>query len=422
MDNNKAWRIMQAVLLVLAIAAVPVLSGGYGRREVEDTAFVLALGFDRAPDGQVAVTSQVAIPAKAKEGGGGGGDLPVMVVTNTGRTVAEALQQFALSSNKEPFWGHVRVAVFGEEIAREGIAPVLDFLARNHESRVLMWTAVTTGRASDILAAKAQTENLPAMFLSGLISQSRIHSLAPMTTLFDTLREIDVRTGDPVLPLIDLVQPGTQIKPGESGGGGQSSGGSGEQQAAGEDANPVRLEGAGVFRDDKLVGFLDTEQSRGLQWLRGGVRNTIVTFADPTTGASGALRVFASRRSVVSSIDFADISRSRFRVRIEADAYFIENTGGPDVLSAEGRTAVENAAAAVIRNEAMASLDIVQHQYRADVLELGEQVRRRMSNAAWEQVRSTWFDALSDVQVEVTVDLKLRRPGLLTGRVGLGRR
>ena len=63
------------ILLAAALALNLFLGGCYGYHEVDESAYILALGLDRGRENIVSVTAQVAVPrniAGGAEGGGGG--------------------------------------------------------------------------------------------------------------------------------------------------------------------------------------------------------------------------------------------------------------------------------------------------------------------------------------------------------------
>lgn len=84
-------------------------------------------------------------PLPAELGGGtaaaGGGMRPladrppVWTTTSVGATVSEAIANLHRDSPRIPFLPHLKVILFGEDLARGGILPALDALDRERERR-----------------------------------------------------------------------------------------------------------------------------------------------------------------------------------------------------------------------------------------------------------------------------------------------
>ncbi|MDY8026334.1 Ger(x)C family spore germination protein, partial [Paenibacillus polymyxa] len=128
----------KTVFRLLLVLLVPMLlSGCWERQELNEMAFVLGMGLDKAESGYK-VTLQVVIPsaiASQAAGGTGGAGVPVIVSSFTVPTIYEAQRKYNLVSARASYYGHIRILVIGEELARAGIKEVLDMLKRSREPR-----------------------------------------------------------------------------------------------------------------------------------------------------------------------------------------------------------------------------------------------------------------------------------------------
>src|SRR4051812_18944723 len=90
-----------------------LLTGCWSRVEVNDLAIVSMMAIDQAEDGNLRLWLHVVVPAKA--GGppgaspGGGGGLPFITLSATGRSILEASKQIQIQTSRRLFWAHMRV-------------------------------------------------------------------------------------------------------------------------------------------------------------------------------------------------------------------------------------------------------------------------------------------------------------------------
>lgn len=410
--RNPLARVTLTVILIAAMVtllALVILADEHDRVEVEDIAYIMAIGLDRTDSGLIELTCQIAVPAHGSGGeGGSGGSMPVMIVTVRGATMMDALRSLSQTSSKAPFWGQARVVVFGEQLAREGLAPVLDILTRNYETRRQMWVLATPGRARDVLGIKPQMENLPALLLSGLETEANYHSLAPQTTLHDLIVSTASTAEEPRVAAIKIRPTTEPVKQGSAENSSQSSGTMNQE---------LYLDGCAVFRLDKLVGWLSGMESRGLSWMRGDASAGIISFNDAATGMQGSVEVLRSSSIMTAEVDPNNIGASQFTIRISGEGRLTEYYAGPNVTLSDTAKKIDDIIGSHMQYEAQQALTRLQADFKTDALGLGELVREQISNAAWDAVRDDWANIFLSVKVNIMVDFKLRRHGMTLDRL-----
>jgi Ger(x)C family germination protein len=69
-----------------------------------------------------------------------------------GTTISGILQKFSRKLNRELFFSHNQLIIFGKDVAESGIQKHIDFFMRNRESRLLVWILISKQPASEILS------------------------------------------------------------------------------------------------------------------------------------------------------------------------------------------------------------------------------------------------------------------------------
>lgn len=413
--------------------------------EVNRLAIVDLLALDAGDGDLIELTAQIIIPTRLGVGPTDGGQDPPFFVTGArGATVAEAVANLEKRVPRQIFLEHVQLLIVGEQLARRGLFPILDFLVREREIRPDLLVAVTPGRASSLLGLAPPLPAIPADAWKTVIRNERV-AVTSMRNLFLALGE------DGMDPFLTALAPAPLPEPGGAGGagggngggagsggggggGGQGSGGGG---AAGGD---MELIGAGLFRSDRLVGYLNREEALGLQLLISDRPRTILSVAEkdvlaelgtaPSPAGSGgdgsgaalppadpmpgiiALRLTRSDSSLVPV--GMDPPTLQLKVRLITE---VANAASVlDVEDAEVAGAIERVAARNVVRHVEAALGKMQALH-SDAAGLGARFRRRRP-AWWRTMRSRWSDLFRQARLVYDVEVTVARTGLATRPAG----
>lgn len=385
---------------LLLIILLPVFLGGcWSRREMTELAIVLGAGVDRTPDNKVRITLQLARPAAFAGGAeAGGGSAPkqsiVWVVSETGETILDAERNLALKVSRHIYWGHIIILVIGEDMARGGTRDISNFFMRNPMTRETTWVLVTRGEAKKILESNSELEKTSAQSIGFLSRRKAGFSIM----LKDFQMVLAARGTNPAAPRVELQ------KAGESQGPGM------EEK---EQHKEAAITGTGVFKDDRLVGWLDNSETRGLLWLRGEVNKGIVTVPSPDQPDKlVSLNVIRGNTRVEPEYDGETI---RFNVTINFEGDLLEQQSMEDLTTPEKIKAVEMAAAEAVFRKCADALEKTQGEYGTDIFNFGEAFHRKYKKE-WKEIKDRWNEEFAKAEVNIAVEANIRRTGLLTKR------
>jgi len=387
----------KAAFLLLIILPLVFLGGCWSRREMSELAIVLGAGVDRTPDNKVQLTLQLARPAAFSGGAeAGGGSAPTQniawVVSETGDTIYEAERNLTLKISRNIYWAHDIILVLGEEAAKTGVGSYIDYFMRAPMFRETTWVLVTRGEAKKLLESHSELEKTSAQSI-GFLVRNRT-GLTVM--LKDFVMALASRGTNPALPEIELQKLGEPQGPGM------------EEKGKHEE---VVIIGTGVFKDEYLVGWLDTHETRGLLWLRDEINKGIITIPSPgQPDKRVSINVVRSKTTVEPEYDGENIS---FNVNITFEGELLEQQSTEDLTSPEKAEEIETAAAGAVFNRCSATLEKAQEKYGTDVFNFGESFHRKYKKD-WKELKYNWNEAFANAQVNIAVEAHLRRSGLLT--------
>lgn len=389
-------------LILALLTLLPMMTGCWSRKELNDLALVLALGIDKHDQGYE-VSVQVLNPGEAGNrqgnGSGGGGGLPVITYQATGKTVPDALQRMHSMAPRRLYLAHIRVLVFGEEMARAGIGNALDFIARNHELRTDFFLLVAKGeRAADILKVVTQFEPIPAnaLYSSILIA----HDSWATTGKVTLQRFITEFKRDGSQPVLSAVRVKGKIEEGQSL----------DNTNKAQPDTLMQHIGLAVFQQDRLVGWLDEAASKSVNYILNQVGVTEGYVDDPEGGRVG-FRVNRSHCDLTVHLQPNGLPAFRAKLDLEMDLSTVP--GNVDLSSAEDIARIEGR----IENKYNANtgkyIHYVQTEYGTDIFGFGEVLHREYPQT-WKKLREDWPAYFKQVDVQVESDATVRKIGSIT--------
>lgn len=390
----RRFKALAAAPVLAAVLVAGLTSGCWNRREVNEVALVSAAAVDRTPNGQIRVTLQIGKPrALGGEGMVQSGQMAVFTVAAEGGTVVEAIRRLNHQLPRPPGWEHNNAIVFGEALAREGLADVLDFFVRFHRSRLDQWILVARGDAARVLDAEFELEPNSglafrqiyrnAWISTGEVPRVRLHEF--VVALFE----------DVTSPLAAIVEPA----------------------ATDDDRNGpprYRIGGAAVFRQDRLVGYLTDRELRGVQWMRGALRHTVLRVPCQKTAGDGiSIDVLNTVAKLAPEWHQGNLPAVRVPIAVAArlgGQMCREDLSSPEALDALGKRA-----AGVIAREIESTMGKLQGELGADPVGVGEAIYRTFP-ARWPSLRKRWDEVYARIQVIPEVTVTITQTGTTMGK------
>lgn len=397
---TKGRKMMSAThkkLLLLLFISIIFLSGCWDRKEINQIGFAVGLGIDKDGDNYQIIT-QMALPSLL-EGGGGGDEPPVWVVGGKGRTVFEAIRDVNTRSARRPFWGHLNVIVIGEEVAKDGLIPVIDLLSRGQELRRSNYIVIAQGKARDILEAQPKLESINAIFISQLIENRTGQSVAPAVTINDLLITLSSSGIESVLPRISALEQESFLPPKKEEGGDSPEGEEKPKEI-------LELRGTGIFKNDKLIDWMDEETTRGYLWVRGQVRGGIIVVENPSEpGANISLEIKSNKSKITPRVENGKIA---IDINISSTFNLVENAGFVSVESKATMQDLRQRASEAIRKEVNKAIKKAQEN-KTDILGLGEHVRVQYPGM-WREIQ--WSELFHTVEIRVNTEAVIQEAAM----------
>lgn len=396
---------MNKYFMFLILVSAALLGGCWDRYELEERAIILALAIDLADESKAAempevthgkgefpeqenqriykLTAQLAVPGKVMLGPGGGdtnsGDTDWLLVTY-GYTMKDALSNLQQELAEKIHLGHIQLIVMSDQIAKNSIEDIMDFLRRDYEIRRTAWVMITEGEAHQILNATPPIQTVPSLYLANTLKEAVKFGKLPKVYLGKVWIDFSDIGVDAIIP---LVQPM---------------------------GDHIRVEGLAYFKEHKMVGKLSPTETGAVLAMQGqnpaGYSNVV-----QSEDKSGIYMVKPYRRSSDISVKMVDGKPKVFiRVNIEG---FIEEEPKSKNLSGEKLEELEKTINKMGK-ESLEKLIKKLQKDQSDILGIGARVRAYYPKYWNEQIKDDegWYEVYKDLDIQVSIDYRILRVGM----------
>ncbi|WP_449539054.1 Ger(x)C family spore germination protein [Ferdinandcohnia sp. Marseille-Q9671] len=377
-------------MLLLAVISLNVLTGCWDRLEVNDIAIVTAIGLDLIKDDQIRLSLQVAIPAMLGPTGGSGGGghgKSTFVISETGNTVSEAYRNLQMKISRRIFFSQSRVLLIGEDMAKKGIANIIDFHSRYHEPRINSYIMFTKGEATDTLKSLPKLESVSSEETKELVKLS----VGLSVYVRDFLNMLLTDGMEPFAPEFAL----TSLEVNEE---------------KGSEKTQI-LNGVAVFKDDKLVGWLNKAETRGMLWVRNEMKTGVVTVKVPEEDGGGNISIDIIQTQV-DVIPIMEKDRLSITIDVTANMNVMENDSKLGLDDSKVIEELQKKVESEIQERIQLVVDVAQKEYQSDIFGFGQAIYKKYPRE-WNAVyKHNWEQEFTQLEVEIKPEVFIRRIGL----------
>lgn len=384
---------LNRLLLIILVCQILLLSGCWSSHEVNTLGITVCIGIDKTENGYL-VSMQILNPAtiasdkSARES-------PIVIYSVEVSNMAEVTGKIMLQLSRKINNAHLRLVVFGEDVAKEGIENILDYLARNHEFRTDYYFAVAkNSTAKEILGILTPIEMVPGvdMYNSIKISEEEWASLKSMR-IIELINSIMADGKNPVLTGIEI-EKNNKIDSNTTAVLERTDG-----------YSLLKLSDSGAFNKDKLIGWLDENESKGYNYITGNVKRTLEDAQIDEAKITSTIMKAKSDTKVHLSENEPSIE---VKIKIEQNIASIE--GKFEISSKEQKRLLDEMFAVEIKSLCEKALNKAQKELKTDIFGFGETIHRKYPKM-WKKMKDNWDDIFPNLPVNITVEVDTKQLG-----------
>ena len=369
------------LLLIILINAIFV-TGCWNYREVEKLAIGAGVAVDKGTNGQYKVTAEIVKISRGKDT-----KTTSETITMEGKTMFDAVRNGISLSGKRFYWSHTKVIILSKEIASEGVIKVIDWYNRDSETRADVHILISQGdSAEEIFSGQAVTEDIKSFVLDEMLKNQVSLSKAPIIDILQFDNDLEAKGISAIAPAVSLKQIDGKMLP--------------------------HIMGTAIFKKDKLVGFLNGEETKNLIFIRNKVKGGLLVEGtqgnDVTTPVS--LEIFKSKTKVTPVVDDEDI---RINLDIYTAVAIDEIDGTENLIDDKGRKKLEQNAEKALKERIESLIEKIQSEYDVDIFGFGAKLREDKIKV-WNRVSSDWDETFKNLEVNVITKVHIQNSAMLS--------
>jgi len=289
-------------------------------------------------------------------------------------TLLDARERRQLSSNRKFVSSFEKVAIIGENLAKNGLNSTIDFFFYNPFSSDSAWVVVCKGQALDILQQEVKGYPDSARYIDGLIEQLQNDNFfSSEYNILHMYSGIGAEGKCVVLPYIEMVD------------------------------NVLTVTGMALFKKDKMVRKIDIPEARIMNMLREKKGNGILTLQKDFKHYTSSYIQTQKKISCSKSGD-----KYNFTINLELKTEVMNNTLFKDMEKHDSIIAeYEQALQQQVEYMCQEFIKKMQTDYKIDCLELGEIACAKYGRGTGVD----WNEIVCNSDIKVNVKVKVERFG-----------
>ena len=376
------------LFLLLLTTCVTTLSGCWDYVELEDVSIVTGFAVDKNEKGEYLLTVEIVdVSQEEKEA-----KINAQLLESSGSTLLDAIRNAFKTTAPVLYWGHAEIIIFSQEVAREGIIDIIDFVHRSPKLRTNIRLLVSREKtAKEILESASITTNIRSFEIREMIELHSKFLKVPDVQMYEFINDLSAEGISPVLAAVRLIEV--------------------------EGKKTSQLSGTAVFKKDKFIGFLDEEETKFLHFVKENCKGGIIVVEDGSEEMKTSIDISKSKVKLKPMYTGNKLIMN-IRVRIEGtlDEYRTKNNY---YYSSDDITALEKKAEEQLAEDIRRAIRKLQEDFNADILGFGSTVKAEMPKL-WKKIGNQWDDMFKNIDVNVEILMDIYNSGLLYKKIKVG--
>lgn len=371
-----------------------LFTGCYDYKELDELSIVTAVAIDKTED-EYEISFSIANAKKAQVSSKEG-ESQTTVFSGKGPTLTEAMREIDLKNPRSSYLGHVSVIVMSDEVARDGVFKVVDFLMRDPEARKKFYFLIAKDQqAKDVIKVLSPLESFPSQnIIINLQNSSSNQSVSTNMGYSQFVRDV-LRPGiNPTLSSILLI-------------GDPKEGSNMSNLENSEPETYLQLGNLGIFKEDKLIGFTKKDESRGINIINGNAPNVIVkTKCDESNYANANITNIQIKKDYQLKNNKPSVS-----LEVSAMGSLQEINCSYDLLNQAELRKLESKLEQALNEMLTNSVENAQKKYKSDIFGFGLYYYRNNPDY-FKHVKTIWNDEVfPSMKVDIHTKIRLKTKG-----------
>lgn len=312
------------------------------------------------------------------------------IVQSKGKTIFEAVRNAKKRTSNKMYFSEAKILIVSEKIAKEeGINSISNWFIRDPEIRETLKLVVSQEKtALALLKTKGLTSSILSADLNNIVKKDQSitgTSISnPLYKIFDILNSKVISLS---LPAIHLVKNnGTKV---------------------------CEINGIAVFKKDKLVGYLSSEDTEYYLLAKGALKKGIITIntkikSDDKDSQNISFEI--KKSSTSQKYISTDVNDLKVKISTSMEVTLGEFKDQEEKLSEKDINKLENEAARTIKKRIEKVIRIIQEYYNSDIIGYGD-ILYRNNPKVWKKVKEKFDNKFKYINTDVECKVEIFNTG-----------
>ena len=374
---------------IIIIIICLMLTGCFNYKELNNYAIVTGLSIDKSDNGYE-VSALITNAIKENEN-----KTNISVVSGKGKSIYSAIKDINLKIPKELYLSHLNVIIISEEIAKDGMKPILDFLVREPESHQSYYLIISKDtKAKNALSILDPIANFPSENIYSNLENSRdLQSKIIYDKVNQYIGKVLEKGIHPILNSLIIV-------------GSSEKGSNTEEQNNVELKNYIMLDNLAIFKNDKLVDYADSDESVGINILLDNIDEIYIEI--PCNKSN----IILSSNSLITK---TKVNKQSVNINVDINSKI--NELGCDIkLNNNNLKKIEKDAEEKIINQIKKALQLSINN-KTDIYGYGTRLYKK--DYKYFNTIEDWDEYFTNLKFNINVDVKIKDKGSANNTMGV---
>lgn len=377
------------------ILLLPLLSGCYNYRELNELGITTAVSIDYK-DNNFYVIAEVINPIKQQDASSSNNS-PFINYNSSSSSLQDAFRKVVLESPRQLYAAQLEIIVLSEEVVNNHLEEVLEYFARDPESRteIKIIVAKTEDSTKAITLQTLLTSLSSSNIIKSLDLQSKVLGMSYPVTLNELLNMY-------IDPYLEVVLPSMTLY------GNYEIGDEKENITTSSPKAIVKIDGSTITKDNKILGYLDLEESKILNLINGKLKETIIKM-----NYYDGYIIFEPNRIKVSRE--LDIKNNIIKINISGYSKTKEIQSNINVKNPKEVEKLNKALNMELEKKVTDTFNSIREKYDTDVFGFQELYYRTNYKYFKENCTNWYEDIYPKIKLEVKANVRLYEKGSTLG-------
>jgi spore germination protein KC len=312
------------------------------------------------------------------------------IIESTGETIFEAVRNAKKRTSNKLYFAQAKIIIVSEQIAKEeGINSVIDWFTRDPEIRETLQLVVSQEKSAvELLKADKLTSTTVSTDIQNIVEKDqKITSSSENKQLYKIFNILSSDGISLTLPAVHMIEN--------------------------DDKKVCELNGDAIFKADRLVNYLTSEETKyyilAKDKLKGGIITINTKIKDSDTDLQN---ISLEIKSSASSQKYISQEKNNIKIKISTTT---EVTLGEfkelnQKLTNKDLVKLEKEAAKIVKERIENVISKIQIDYDTDIMGFGRLLYRN-NPKEWEKLKNTFDEEFKNIEVIVESKIKILNTG-----------